>query len=170
MAPEHSDEVGLIGLDCGIMLHCNDISIPWEVFASAMHELYRLGWGLKLLLAYTFEEFPPPALSTALTILGIRQVWLHGENLTLDTALACCRRKFKAILGQDKVYAVKNIVQHDPVVDQLSPDYSSPTETVYTNSCIAWSGWHFAGAATCRYRMATSSSTAPFLGHRLEFA
>ena len=39
VAPERR-EPGLPGLDCGAMLHCNDTTIPWEVFASAIPGLY----------------------------------------------------------------------------------------------------------------------------------
>lgn len=139
VAPERHDPE-LAGLDPGIMLHCNDISIPWEVFASAIHGLYYgLGWGLKLLLAYNFDLFPPPALTAALTIANLRRVRLHDETITLDTALACCR-EFKATLGHDKVYAVMNVVQHDPIVDKLGPDYASPIDTVFTNTTVALLG------------------------------
>ena len=71
---EHFDEPESTGLDCGIMRHCNDISIPLEGFEMAIHGLYRLGWGLKL-LAYKFEAFPPPALTAASTIVVLPEVW-----------------------------------------------------------------------------------------------
>ena len=138
VAPERR-EPELAGLDCGAMLHCNDTTIPWQIFASAIHGLYGLGWGLKLLLAYNPNVFPPPAFTTALTIAELRRVWLLDEAITLDTALACCR-SFKATLGQDKVYAVMNIVQHDPVVDKLGPDYASPIDAVFTNTAVALLG------------------------------
>ena len=71
--------------------------------------------------------------------MALLEVWHLDETITLDTALACCRT-FKATLGQDQVYAVMDILRHDPVIGRLGLDYVSSIDAVFTNTAVALLG------------------------------